>query len=74
MLSSREGFYNLSRYLRRKDTMAKYKPYTYAQNMLIPVSLNEQLMPGSLEHAIHTLVDERMDVSLFDEPMIHGSC
>ena len=47
--------------------MAKYKPYTYAQDMLIPVSLNEQLMPGSLEHAIHTLVDERMDVSLFDD-------
>ena len=47
--------------------MAKYKPYTYAQDMLIPVSLNEQIMPGSLEYAIHTLVDERMDVSLFDE-------
>jgi transposase len=47
--------------------MAKYKPYTYAQEMLIPVSLKEQLMPGSLEHAIHTLVDKRMDVSLFDE-------
>ena len=47
--------------------MAKYKPYTYAQDMLIPVSLNEQLMPGSLEYAIHALVDERMDVSLFDE-------
>ena len=49
--------------------MAKYKPYTYAQEMLIliPVSLKEQLMPGSLEYAIHTLVDERMDVSLFDE-------
>ena len=47
--------------------MAKYKPYTYAQDMLIPVSLNEQLMPGSLEYAIHKLVDERMDVSRFDE-------
>jgi transposase len=47
--------------------MAKYKPYTYAQEMLIPVSLKEQLMPGSLEYAIHMLVDERMDVSLFDE-------
>jgi transposase len=47
--------------------MAKYKPYTYAQEMLILVSLQEQLMPGSLEFAIHTLVDERMDVSLFDE-------
>jgi transposase len=47
--------------------MAKYKPYTYAQDMLIPVSLNDQLMPGTLEFAIHTLVDERMDVSIFDE-------
>src|SRR5512136_1437159 len=47
--------------------MAKYKPYTYAQDMLIPVSLNEQIMPGTLEFAIHTLVDERMDVSIFDE-------
>ena len=47
--------------------MAKYKPYTYAQDMLIPVSLKEQLMPGTLEFAIHTLVDERMDVSMFDE-------
>lgn len=64
MLSSRGGLYHLSRYLIRKDTMAKYKPYTYAQDMLIPVSLNEQLMPGSLEHAIHTLVDERMESSL----------
>ena len=47
--------------------MAKYKPYTYAQDMLIPVALKEQIMPGSLEYAIYTLVDERMDMSLFDE-------
>ncbi|MBN2111027.1 MAG: IS1182 family transposase [Methanosarcinaceae archaeon] len=47
--------------------MAKYKPYNYAQDMFIPVSLKDQLMPGSLEYAIHTLVDERMDMSLFDE-------
>jgi len=26
-----------------------------------------KLMPGTLEFAIHTLVDERMDVSIFDE-------
>ena len=47
--------------------MAKYKPYDYAQDMFIPVSLKEQLIPGSLEYAIHKLVDERMDLSLFDE-------
>jgi transposase len=35
--------------------------------MLIPVSLKEQLMPGTLEFAIQTHADERMDVSIFDE-------
>jgi hypothetical protein len=47
--------------------MAKYRPFTYAQEMLIPVSLKEQLMPGNLEYEIHTLVDKWMDVSLFYE-------
>jgi transposase len=47
--------------------MAKYKSYHYSQEMLLPVSLEEQLMPGTLEFAIHTLVETRMDTSLFDE-------
>jgi transposase len=47
--------------------MAKYKPYDYSQTVLLPVSLEEQLMPGTLEFAIHALVETRMDMSLFDE-------
>ena len=47
--------------------MAKYKHYDYSQSVLIPVSLEEQLMPGTLEFAIHTLVETRMDMSIFDE-------
>jgi len=47
--------------------MAKYKSYNYSQEVLLPVSLEEQLMPGTLEFAIHTLVETRMDISLFDE-------
>jgi transposase len=46
--------------------MAKYKKYNYSQTVLLPVSLSEQLMPGTLEFAIHTLVEERMDMSRFD--------
>ena len=46
--------------------MAKYKRYDYSQSMLIPVSLEEQLVPGTLEFAIHTLVENRMDLSVFD--------
>lgn len=45
--------------------MAKYKHYDYSQNALIPVNLEEQLTSGTLEFAIHTLVD-RMDMSIFD--------
>jgi transposase/IS5 family transposase len=47
--------------------MARYKSYDYSQDVLIPVSLKEQLMPGSLEFAIHTLVETRMDMSVFED-------
>jgi hypothetical protein len=33
--------------------MAKYKYYDYSQSALIPVCLEEQIMPGTLEFAIH---------------------
>ena len=47
--------------------MAKYKRYDYSQTVLLPVSLEAQLMPGTLEFAIHTLVETRMDMSRFAE-------
>jgi transposase len=46
--------------------MARYKTYDYRQRVLLPVSLEEQLMPGTLEFAIHTLVEKRLDLSIFD--------
>jgi len=47
--------------------MARYKPYDYNQLMMIPVSLEEQLVPGTLEYAIHHLIEERIDTSFFDD-------
>ncbi|NIW11925.1 MAG: IS1182 family transposase, partial [Gammaproteobacteria bacterium] len=47
--------------------MAKYKRYDYKQMVMLPISLEDQLSPGTLEFAIHTLVETRMDLSLFDE-------
>jgi len=47
--------------------MAKYRSYDYSQEVLIPVCLEEQLIPETLEFAIHTLVETRMDTSLFDD-------
>ena len=47
--------------------MARYKRYDYNQLMMVPLSLAEQLMPGTLEYAIHNVVEERLDLSIFDE-------
>ena len=42
--------------------MAKYKPYNYSQGVLLPVYLEAQLIPGTLEFSIHTLVETRVDM------------
>ena len=47
--------------------MAKFKTYDYRQRVLLPVSLEEQLMPGTLEFAIHTLVEKRLDMAIFHD-------
>ena len=45
--------------------MARFKTYDYSQLVFLPVSLADQLMPGTLEFAIHTLVENRLDMSIF---------
>jgi len=47
--------------------MAKFKAYDYRQRVFLPVSLEDQLMPGTLEFAIHTLVETRLDTSAFEQ-------
>ena len=47
--------------------MAKYKHYDYSQTMLVPVSLSDQLIQGTLEFAINLLVEDQLDVSHFDK-------
>ena len=47
--------------------MARYKHYDYDQLMMVPVSLEEQLIPGTLEYAIHHVVEERLELSMFDD-------
>jgi transposase len=47
--------------------MAKYKPSNENQMVMLPISLQDQLVPGTLEHTINRLVDENIDLSVFDE-------
>ena len=46
--------------------MAKYKSYDYSQRAMVPISLDNQLVLETLEFATHTLVETRMDTSIFD--------
>jgi len=47
--------------------MPRYKKYNYSQMVMLPISLEDQLVPGTLEFAIQTLVEKRMDVSRFED-------
>ncbi len=47
--------------------MAKYKPSHENQMVMLPISLQDQLVPGTLEHTINRLVDENIDLSVFDQ-------
>ncbi|MGI9241639.1 MAG: transposase, partial [Verrucomicrobiales bacterium] len=46
--------------------MARFKPYDYDQSVMIPLCLEDQLQPGTFEHAVHHLIEERFDPDLFD--------
>jgi len=46
--------------------MARYKYYNYDQMIMVPVLWEDQLVPGTLEYAIHHVVEERLDLSMFD--------
>jgi hypothetical protein len=50
--------------------MAKYKQYDYKQLVILPISLEDQLAPGTLEFAIHTLVETRVDLGAADKAAI----
>ena len=45
--------------------MAKYKPSNENQMIMLPISLQDQLVPGTLEHTINRLVDENINLSVF---------
>jgi len=63
----RIGDKSIFTYIGLEKAMAKYKSYDYSQRVMIPVSLEEQLVPGTLEFAIQTLVEDRMDMEMFED-------
>jgi transposase len=47
--------------------MPRYKTYDYDQLVMIPISLVNQLEPGTLEYTINELVENKLDLSVFEE-------
>jgi transposase len=46
--------------------MPRFKPYSYEQTKLIPLSLTHQIQPGTFEYALNLIVDTQIDLSIFN--------
>lgn len=46
--------------------MAKFIPYDYNQNAMVVVNFQDQIQPGTFEYALHYLIEEKLDLSVFD--------
>ena len=45
--------------------MPKFKSYDYNQSSMVVINYQDQLQPGTLEHAIHHLIDHKLDLTVF---------
>ena len=46
--------------------MARYKEYNYNQSKLLPINFSQQILPGSFEYTVNYLVDNELDLSVFE--------
>jgi transposase len=46
--------------------MARYKDYNYDQSKLLPINFSEQILPGSFEYTVNYLVDNELDLTIFE--------
>ena len=47
--------------------MARFKHYDYRQTKMLPVSFDRQILPGTFEHTLNRLIDEEIDLTVFEE-------
>lgn len=46
--------------------MARYKEYDYSQGKFIPIHFDKQILPGTFEYTLHYLLDNEIDLSVFE--------
>lgn len=47
--------------------MARFKEYDYDQGKFIPVFFDKQILPGTFEYTLSYLIDNEVDLSLFED-------
>ncbi|UTD53938.1 transposase [Halomonas sp. MS1] len=45
--------------------MPRFKAYNYDQNAMVVINYQDQLQPGTSEHAVHYLIEHKLDLSVF---------
>jgi hypothetical protein len=46
--------------------MARYRDYDYDQMKMLPIAYEKQNIPGSFEHSLSYLIDNELDLIVFD--------
>src|SRR3990172_12324889 len=54
-------------FVKEGGEMARYKDYCYEQTKLIPISFHHQILPGTFEYTLNYLIDNEVDLSLFEQ-------
>lgn len=47
--------------------MARYKEYSYDQGKFIPIQFHKQIVPGTFEYTLSYLIDNEIDLSIFEQ-------
>lgn len=45
--------------------MPRFKVYNYDQNAMVVINYQDQPQPGTFEHAVHYLIEHKLDLSVF---------
>ena len=51
--------------------MARYRYTAKDQGLLVAVDLSEQLIPGTVEYTLKRLIDNKLDLRIFDRKYIN---
>lgn len=54
--------------------MARYKDYNLNQDKFIPINFSKQISPGSFEHTISLLVDDHLNMDVFNAHYDNDEC